>query len=190
MTGSLNPEKPFELFELLSARLQQRRVRGHVYIVGGAAMTLAFGRKRKRKAVDARIRKRGVEHAVMLEAAQEIADEQGLAKNWLEELATAFAPRGEDPRAPTLFDSPYLVVTGASAEHMLAMKLRAGGVADREDIAILVQYLGVKTTEEALNLHAGLFPETPVSRRAHAYLDEAIRNTPAKPKRQRAPRKL
>ncbi len=181
MSGSLDRERLLGLFGDLAEKLRRRGIRGHVYIVGGAAMTLAFRRERTTKDVDAHIGNRGIEHAGIMEAVREIAAEQGLAENWLNELATMFTPRGEDPRAPTLFDSPHLVVTGASAEHLLAMKLHAGRVADRKDIETLVRHLGIRTTDEALRHHARLFPETPASGRARVYVEEAIRRASAGP---------
>ena len=62
-----------------------------------------------------------------------------------------------------LFDSPYLVVAGASAEHMLAMKMQAGREADLDDIDTLLAHLQIATSEEALAIHDRLFPTTPAS---------------------------
>ena len=45
-------------------------------------------------------------------------------------------PQGSDQRAATLYQSQYLTVTGASAKHMLAMKLVAGRLKDHGDIAM------------------------------------------------------
>ena len=134
MRGRLDRGKPIELFEDLSDRLRERGVRGHIYIVGGAAMMLALGRSRTTRDVGAYVRNQGTEHADVMEAVRRVAGKHGLPEDWLNELATMFMPSGEasgeasgeDRRAPVLFDSPHLVVTGASAEHMLAMELQAG----------------------------------------------------------------
>ena len=149
MRGRLDRGKLIELFEDLSDRLRERGVRGHIYIVGGAAMMLAFGRSRTTRDVDAYVRNQGAEHADVMEAARRVADKHGLPEDWLNELATMFMPSGEDRRAPVLFDSPHLVVTGASAEHMLAMKLQAGREADLDDIDTLLAHLQIATSEEA-----------------------------------------
>ena len=81
-----------------------------------------------------------------------------------------FMPHGEDARAPVLFDAPHLVVTGASAEHLLAMKLQAGRGADLDDIDTLLAHLRITTSEDALALYEQLFPTTPVSERARGHL--------------------
>lgn len=170
MRGRLDRGKLIELFEDLSDRLRERGVRGHIYIVGGAAMMLAFGRSRTTRDVDAYVRNQGAEHADVMEAARRVADKHGLPEDWLNELATMFMPSGEDRRAPVLFDSPHLVVTGASAEHMLAMKLQAGREADLDDIDTLLAHLQIATSEEALAIHDRLFPTTPASDRARDHL--------------------
>lgn len=130
MRGRLDRGKPIELFEDLAEHLRERGVRGHIYIVGGAAMMLALGRSRTTRDVGAYVRNQGTEHADVMEAVWRVAGKHGLPEDWLNELATMFMPSGEasgeDRRAPVLFDSPHLAVTGASAEHMLAMELQAG----------------------------------------------------------------
>ena len=170
MRGRLDRGKLIELFEDLAEHLRERGARGHIYIVGGAAMMLAFGRSRTTRDVDAYVRNQGAQHADVMEAVRRVAGKHGLPQDWLNELATMFMPSGEDRRAPVLFDSPHLVVTGASAEHMLAMKLQAGREADLDDIDTLLDHLQIATSEEALAIHERLFPKTPASERARDHL--------------------
>ena len=173
MRGRLDRGKLIELFEDLAEHLRERGVRGHIYIVGGAAMMLAFGRSRTTRDVDAYVRNQGAEHADVMEAVRRVAGKHRLPEDWLNELATMFMPSGEageDRRAPVLFDSPHLVVTGASAEHMLAMKLQAGREADLDDIDMLLAHLQIATSEAALAIHDRLFPTTPASDRARDHL--------------------
>ena len=46
MSGSLDRDALIELLDDLAKRLRRRGVRAHVYVMGGAAMTLAFARER------------------------------------------------------------------------------------------------------------------------------------------------
>lgn len=55
MPGLLNREELFLLFQELDRELKQRRVRGHIYVVGGAAMALGFREARTTNDIDARI---------------------------------------------------------------------------------------------------------------------------------------
>ncbi len=67
-------------------------------------------------------------------------------------------PQEPDRHAETVFQSPSLVVTGASARHLLAMKVRAWRERDMEDIAWLVKRLGIQTFEEIRDIHNQLYP--------------------------------
>ena len=66
-------------------------------------------------------------------------------------------PPAADVRARTLYESPHLTVTGASAKHLLAMKkLLAGRPKDRADVAALSEHLGLKGPEEAIRIYKEL----------------------------------
>ena len=84
----------------------------------------------------------------------------GLADTWLNDQATTAIPRAADARAETLYQSSHLTVTGASARHLLAMKLLAAREQD----------------EEAIQIYRELFPEEHVKSRARALVEAAFRN--------------
>ena len=170
MRGSLDRDALIGLFSDLAEHLRRDRVRGHVYVVGGAAMALGYRRSRTTKDVDAHVVNRGPEHASVMEAVREVARKHDLPEDWLNETATMFSPRGEDPRASTVFSSQYLTVTGASAEHMLAMKLQAGREGDLEDIDTLLAHLKITSSEDALRIYEQVFPETPISEEAESHV--------------------
>ena len=64
-------------------------------------------------------------HRALEDAIREIAQDHGLPPRWLNDQARGFIPERDDPRSPTLYESQSLVVTGASGEYLLAMKLEA-----------------------------------------------------------------
>ena len=171
MRGSLDRDALIGLLDELARRLERRKVRAQIYLIGGAAMSLAFDRSRTTHDVDARI---DAGHGALTEVVQEIARERGLPGTWLNEQATAHIPRARDKRARTVYDSPYLTITGASAEHILAMKLEAGRAADEDDIGTLIGHLGIRSVEEALTLHARLFPESTRQTRAEQLLRQVL----------------
>ena len=61
-------------------------------------------------------------------------------------------PPPKDDRARTVFNTPGLVVTGASAEHVLAMKIDAARNSDEDDIGVLVDQLGITSADQALEI--------------------------------------
>ena len=174
MPGSLDRDALIELLDDLAGRLERRKVRAQIYIIGGAAMSLAFDRRRTTHDIDARI---DAGHGALTEAVLEMARERGLPGTWLNEQATVNIPRAPDLRARTLYDTPFLTITGASAEHILAMKLEAARATDEDDIRALIGRLEIRSAEEALKVHARLFPESIRRSRADRLLRRVLEDT-------------
>lgn len=150
--------------DALSGQLAERDIRAHIYVVGGAAMVLAHRSARLTRDVDALAIDRRDE---VLEAAGKVADEQGLSPDWLNDAVRTGpwpAPR-PDARARVVYDSRNLVVTGASAEQLLAMKVRAACVGDREEIEFLIRRLGISTLLHVQAIHDAVFPHDPIPER-------------------------
>lgn len=167
MPGSLDRDALDEL----ARRLERRKVRAQIYIIGGAAMSLAFDRSRTTHDVDARV---DSGHGALIEAVREVARERGLPESWLNEQATANIPRLPDTRAQTVYESEYLTITGASAEHILAMKLEAGRATDVDDVATLVGRLSITAPKKALAIHGRLFPDSRRRDRAKEILNAVL----------------
>ena len=85
MSGPLGRERILELFEELSEELRFSRTRAQVYVVGGAAMSLAFDRERTTRDVDAPIA--SGHHRLSL-AVRTVGLRHGLPDTWLNEQAT------------------------------------------------------------------------------------------------------
>ena len=178
MSGFLDRNRIMKLFAELSEELEREGLRGHVYIVGGAAMIAGYGRQRSTHDVDGKIvsEKRGI-----TEAAQRIAEKHDLPANWLNENATLFIPHKEDSQAATVFNSPNLVVTGASPRHLLAMKIDAGRPEDVEDIEWLIGKLKIDTIEEATEVHRETYPHSQLLTTSRNRLEEAFRRKNVQP---------
>lgn len=177
MPGLPDPAKPFDrdtleqLFAELADELRQRRARAHVYIAGGAAMAMAWRRDRTTLDVDGRI---DGDHGAVTAAVREIAVRHCLPETWLNEQARHYLPAAPDRRAPVVFDSPHLVVTGASAEHLLAMKLEAARPTDVADVRTLLGILEIRDAEQARTIHRDLFPDSRQGARAQRVLQDIL----------------
>ena len=176
MNGSLNKDELIELLDELSQRLKRKKTRASIYIVGGAAMALAFDRSRATHDIDARIDKG---HGTLIEAVHEIAHRRGLPTSWLNEQATPKMPIARDGRARTVYTSEYLTVTGASGEHMLGMKLESGRAFDQKDVMTLVKHLKIQTVEEGTGIHGRLFPHSRKGGRAREMMETALQEIDA-----------
>ena len=170
---ALSHDDIVDAFKDLSDRLGRKRVKAQIYIVGGAAIALAFRRSRRTFDVDALILEG---HGAVLEASREVARQRGLPESWLNEQATTYMPTNRDERAKTVFASAHLVVTGASAEHLLAMKLRSARQADLADISTLVEVLQLSTAEEALQVHDAVFPSQPIGEEQRRAIESLLRS--------------
>ena len=172
MSGSLNKDELIELLDELSERLKRKNARAGIYIVGGAAMALAFDRSRTTHDIDGRI---DTGHGALVEAVHEIAHRRGLPTSWLNEQAASWMPVARDKRARTVYASEYLTVTGASGEHILGMKLESGRAFDQKDVITLVKHLKIQTLEEGTGIHRRLFPHSRKGERAQEMMETALK---------------
>lgn len=125
------------LLDELHKRLQTRSVKASVYVVGGAAMSLAYGREGVTPDIDA-----VASHRAVAEEARAMSESRGLPDGWLNDGAEAWIPPRPDwaRRRPTKIG---LTVHIAPPDHVLAMKLVALRRKDRPDIRLLIGQLGL-----------------------------------------------
>lgn len=104
-------------FTALGERLARRGVVADVFVVGGAAMALAYDAARVTRDVDAVFKP----HGIVLEEARKVADDLGLPYWWLNEQASVYISGKEDASKRRVFDHPGLRVMAASPAHVFAM---------------------------------------------------------------------
>ncbi|GAA4607315.1 hypothetical protein GCM10023195_27660 [Actinoallomurus liliacearum] len=164
----LDREDIEKAFRRLGDRLVRRGVVADVYVIGGAAMALAYDARRSTRDIDAVFEP----HGIVLDEARDTAKELGLPPWWLNEQASVYVAPGGDPSARRVFDHPGLRVSAASPEHLLAMKVMAARRRDADDIRFLVDRLKLESTSEILALCAEVFPDEPVPDRARLVLED------------------
>jgi predicted nucleotidyltransferase len=155
-------------FTALGERLASRGVIADVFVVGGAAMALAYDASRVTRDVDARF----VPHGIVLDEARQVAQDLGLPPWWLNEQASVYISGKDDPGKRRVFDHPGLRVMAASPEHVFAMKALAARTRDIDDLRLLAGMAGVRSSADALRICADFFPDEPVSQRSTAVLRE------------------
>lgn len=135
----------------------QRRGRGAViFVVGGAAMALAYRADRVTDDIDGTFEPRDV----VLDAAAAIADQNGLHKHWLSDGVLQLLPPIPDDHPHTERIGPALTLEVASAEYVLAMKAMTSRQSDgdREDAAVLCRLVGVRTQDQLETVVGQYFP--------------------------------
>lgn len=130
----------------LAVELTQRGVSAEMYVVGGAAIALAFDERRSTRDIDAVFEPKGV----VYEAAASVGEQRGLPPGWLNDAVKGFLA-GDDPAAAPVLDLPGLRCLTASPETLLALKVLAHRVGeDEDDLRLLADKLGLESAEEVL----------------------------------------
>lgn len=155
-------------FEALAEELHEEGVEGRIFVVGGAAMALAFDARRSTRDVDAIFQP----ESEVYRAARQVAGRLGLPDDWLNDAVKGYVP-GVDPSAIPIFEKPGLAVAAAPARFMLAMKLRAARVElDATDIEFLANLLGLRRADEVLQVAIDRYGEENLPPRAGYLVSE------------------
>jgi hypothetical protein len=156
------------LLDELANELEAQGIHGDLFLVGGAAMALAYSARRATRDLDAVFEPK----QVIYEVARRVGDRHGLPDDWLNDGVKGFLP-GSDPGATVLFDRPGLAVRIASPRYLFAMKVLAARVErDVDDIEILYGLSGFRSVGEALDHVQALYPHQPVPPKAQYLLQE------------------
>lgn len=170
------PERQFGAAKILAAlqalgdELTRRDVRGQIFVVGGAAMALAYSTRRVTKDIDAVFEPKSAIYA----AAEKVAEELGLPTDWLNDAAKAFMP-GKDTQARPLPDVKGIEVSTASPRYLLAMKLMAMRFGeDDEDIEILLEQCDMHSAQQALDLLKEMYPSREPPAKTRFFLEQLL----------------
>jgi hypothetical protein len=130
----------------LGACLDARGLEGELYVVGGAAIAIAFDARRATRDIDAIFEPK----REIYTAADEVGADLGLPPGWLNDGAKGFIS-GPDEHATTALEVPGLRVLTASPRILLAMKVLAHRIGeDDDDVRLLARELGLDSAAEVL----------------------------------------
>ncbi len=170
MSTGLGREDIRALLDDLSTELAARGARAELFLVGGAALAVAYDAMRATRDLDAVF----IPTDVVRQAAAAVAEHKGLAEDWLNDAVKGFLP-GPDPDAQRFYSSDSLIVDVASPRYLLAMKLFAARAEiDADDIILLYRQLGFTTVDEGLDLVEQAYPGRPVPAKVKFLLTEIV----------------
>jgi hypothetical protein len=173
----LTRERILALFRELDDELCQRDIRGDVFIVGGAAMAVAYAARPATRDVDA-IWEPSSE--VRAAAARVAARHDDIPEDWLNDSVKGFLP-GEDADQRVVYEGNCLTVSAASPEYLLATKLLASRVSrDEDDILKLYDISGFTTVDQGLDLLERYYPGRPIEAKVRFFLEELLAKQPPK----------
>jgi hypothetical protein len=159
-----------DLLAALDAELATSGARADLFLVGGAAIAVAYDARRITRDLDAAFQPT----EIVRQAAHAVAERRGLSDDWLNDAVKGFLP-GRDVDAQRYFAGAALNVDVASPRFLLAMKLFASRVeTDAEDIAFLYRIVGFTTVDEGLDLLQASYPGRPVEAKVQYLLQEIV----------------
>jgi Nucleotidyltransferase of unknown function (DUF6036) len=145
-----------KLLNDVAKEAKRREVEVSLFLVGGAAMALAYSTSRATKDLDGVFEPKSIVYEIAAHVAQR-RPEYGLSPDWLNDAAKSFMP-GEDADATTLFETVGLSVRIASPRYLFVMKALSAREADEDDLRILYPLCGFASAGEALDTVASGYP--------------------------------
>ena len=158
-------------FGEMDARLE---VAAHLVVGGGAAMSLAYGHPSATEDVDAFTARGGLPMADLDGAAREIAEDLGLAPDWLNSHFATFThvlPRDYGARLKEVFRGARLRVSALGPEDLLVMKCFSGRDKDRSHARRLLELAPNLDIVDA-HLDALIEKRVPGAQRAADWFDD------------------
>jgi Nucleotidyl transferase of unknown function (DUF2204) len=155
----------------LAEVLDERGVLARIYLVGGAAMVLAYESRFSTDDVDGSC----YPTEEVLAVAADVATRRGLRSNWLDDSVKVYLPVASEPEGRPVIKVGSVEVVVADERTLLAMKMRASrGRRDEADMQFLLDRCQITSVEDALALYEQYFPEDDLPPRAIPMLRHAL----------------
>lgn len=166
----MNRDEIVTALTALGKRLVARGVTADMYVVGGAAIALAYAARRSTRDIDAVFEPK----TIVYEEAAQTASELDLEPGWLNDAAKGFLM--PDPEAAVALDLPGIRISVASPRMLLALKVLAHRVGeDEEDVKFLAGIAGVSTASQVLEIAESVFGEH-LDTAARFFVEEIFRS--------------
>lgn len=154
----------------LGADLHARGLAADVYVVGGAAIALAFDERRATRDIDAVFAPKNEVYA----AAARVGADLGLPDGWLNDAVKGFLA-GDDPDATTVLDLPGLRCQAASPRMLLALKVLAHRVGEDDgDVRLLARHLGLADADAVLDVATAVLGPERLTAQAQFFVQQVM----------------
>lgn len=161
-----------KLFELLNDELFRKKIKGELYLVGGAVMSLVFNERASTKDIDGVFRPT----KEIRKAVKKIAKDSGYDEDWLNDAVKGFLSK--DQEYDDYLELSNLKVYCATPEYLLAMKclsMRIGEeFEDENDIIYLLRYLNISDYKKAVDLITKFYPKEKFPQKTFYALEEIL----------------
>ncbi len=153
----LTKEQIRQYLEEINARLATQDATGEIVLCGGAVMTLVYDARPATKDVDALF----APSAVIRDIAKDMAVENNLEEDWLNDAAKGFIDTAK-MRFANVLELSNLIVRRPQDEEMLALKLAAAreDSKDADDALFLMGVVNVRSLEQVYEIVERYIPKT------------------------------
>jgi Nucleotidyltransferase of unknown function (DUF6036) len=168
----LTAERIRQLLEALNSELARDNVLGEVFLAGGAVMCLVFRAREATKDIDALL----VPASELRRAARRVAEREDVPESWLNDAVKGFFSHAG--RFDVYAEMSHLRIFAPHPEYLLAMKCLAMRLGedfhDRDDVALLLDRLGLQNVAEAEAALARYYPLEQYPAKARYVLEELL----------------
>lgn len=166
----LNAETIIRLFEKMNERLKSRGEKGEIGIVGGAVMCLVYRSRNATRDVTGIFEPA----AVIRDISGQIAEEENLPSDWLNDGAKGFLRPGFARHE--VLSLSNLLVWAPEPRYMLAMKCISArwDTSDRDDVIFLIKFLGLTRAEQVFSIIEGYYPKNIIPVKTKFFLEEIL----------------
>lgn len=148
-TEAFDADRVAELLRELGERLDRQGVSARMFVVGGAAMALAYSRDRLTRDIDAVFEPK----ATVYDEAGRMARDHGLPDDWLNDGVKGLLPGPDQGQVHRPFETTGLAVEVASPGYMFALKAAAArSERDHDDLVTLVDILDLRSVDDAFEV--------------------------------------
>lgn len=166
----LSTKKILRLFEKLNTKLKARDEKGEIGLVGGAVMCLVYNARASTKDVDAIF----VPSQIIRKLAKEIADEEEINEDWLNDGAKAYIqPHFQREEVLNLSN---LRIWAPESRYLLAMKCISArwDTSDKDDVIFLIKWLKIKEAKEVFEIIEGYYPNKLIPAKTKFFIEEIL----------------
>jgi len=169
---SLNREALTALLTEVGAELQRKGISGRLFVVGGAAMALAYNARRMTSDVDGVFAPK----QEVYEAARRVASRHpGLDPDWINDGAKGMVPPSAQNGARVVFQTPGIQVIVPSPYTLLAMKALSARIdRDQDDMRYLARLVGAHTSDDVLDIVERYAQGIPFTAKAQFFVQQAF----------------
>lgn len=156
MAFEFDKKKITKLLHLLNDELSKKKIRGELYLVGGAVMCLLFHDRKATRDLDGLF----VPKKYFQPIIHKIAHDKGLPHSWLNDGVKGYL--SQSGTFNSFLDLDHLKIFAADPHYLLAMKCLAMRIGpefnDEADIRYLLRHLNIETYDAALKVIEQYYP--------------------------------